>query len=362
MPGKNLFDKPFDDGTKSKLEIFKQYFEEWLPVFVSGKTIFWKNVQVFDFFAGMGEDKAGNNGSPLIILNIANSLSQYTKNNKIKLQLNFNEKELDKYEALVENVEKFEKSDSYTCQIRNNSFKDLFDEYYPTMQNSANFIFLDQNGIKEITEDIFSKIITLKQTDFLFFISSSYFKRFAQTPEFRKYFPNIDDNISTANYYHIHRKVLNHYKSLIPTNKKYFLAPFSIRKGSSIYGLIFGTNHTFGLEKFLTVAWKVDKLRGEANYDIDDDKIESHAPSLFNHLNIPTKRQIFEKNLSANILNSTLKSDTDVYLYTLCEGFLLKDANPILKKLKTEGRIHFDFTPISSDLHKIKNASFIKVQ
>lgn len=33
----NHFTKPFDEGTKVKLEIFREYFKEWLPVFLSKK-------------------------------------------------------------------------------------------------------------------------------------------------------------------------------------------------------------------------------------------------------------------------------------------------------------------------------------
>jgi len=164
-----------------------------------------------------------------------------------------------------------------------------------------------------------------------------------------------------GNYFHVHRKVLNHYKSLIPPDKEYFLAPFSIRKGSNIYGLIFGTNHTLGMEKFLSVAWKIDKLRGEANYDIDGEKISNNAPSLFEQFNLPQKRQMFEEGLRQNILNSNLRTDRDTYLYTLSEGFLLKDSHATLKKLKSEGKINYNFDLISSDLHKIKVASAITI-
>jgi hypothetical protein len=154
------------------------------------------------------------------------------------------------------------------------------------------------------------------------------------------------------NYYHIHRNVLQHYKSLIPSNKKYYLAPFSIKKMSNIYGLIFGTNHTLGIEKFLTIAWKNDKLRGEANYDIDNERIDIATPSLFEQYNKPNKRQIFEQNLAENILNKELVNKHSVYLYTLNEGFLLKDANTVLNRLKSANKIKFDFRLITSDLHK----------
>jgi three-Cys-motif partner protein len=122
------------------------------------------------------------------------------------------------------------------------------------MKQSVNFLFLDQNGIKQITESIFSKLIELKQTDFLFFISSSYIHRFAEVEEFNQYLKITRQDLFGKSYYHIHRIVLNYYRSLIKKNKNYFLAPFSIKKPSGVYGLNFGSNHTYGTEKFLSVC------------------------------------------------------------------------------------------------------------
>jgi len=68
MPGKNLFRKPFDEGTKTKLTLFENYLLEWLPVFLSPKKVFWPTINIFDFFAGEGYDCVGAKGSPIIIL------------------------------------------------------------------------------------------------------------------------------------------------------------------------------------------------------------------------------------------------------------------------------------------------------
>jgi hypothetical protein len=192
----------------------------------------------------------------------------------------------------------------------------------------------------------------LKQTDFLFFISSSYIKRFAEVEEFQKYLKIKKEDITGKSYYHIHRIVLNYYRSLIQESKSYFLAPFSIKKSSGVYGLIFGSNHTYGLEKFLTVAWKHDKLTGEANFDIDKERIDLAKPSLFKQFNIPNKRQVFEQNLREKILGGELKTNYDTYLYTLNEGFLLKDANVVLKELKEKKKVSFNFPLITSRMHK----------
>ena len=44
MARKDLFRKPFDEGTIDKLEIFEDYFKEWLPVFISRKEIIWNKI------------------------------------------------------------------------------------------------------------------------------------------------------------------------------------------------------------------------------------------------------------------------------------------------------------------------------
>lgn len=352
MAGKNLFRKPFDEGTLFKLKLYKDYLKEWVPVFVSRKEPIWTTVQIFDFFAGQGKDSENEPGSPLIAIEIIKSFEHLIIARKINLILHFNELEEEKYNALVDCLEDIR--GHFKVIPYQKDFQSLFLESFESMKKSANFLFLDQNGIKEITTELFSKLLTLKQTDFLFFISSSYFKRFAKTPEFQKHFPFDPEEMQSIDYFHIHRKVLAHYKSLIPKNKKYYLAPFSIKKGPNIYGLIFGTEHTLGIEKFLQVAWKNDKLRGEANYDIDNEKIDLAAPSLFEEYNKPSKRDIFERNFIKKILNGDLNNRYEMYLYTLDEGFLLKDANTIVKKMKTEKKINNDLELISSDLHKNK--------
>ncbi|SDE34682.1 three-Cys-motif partner protein [Pedobacter soli] len=350
---RDLFRKPFDEGTIVKLKVYTDYLREWAPVFLSRREPIWKTVQIFDFFAGQGKDSLNRPGSPLIALEVVRSFERLIVNRGIKVILHFNELEEDNYRALMDCLAGAK--GNFSIRTYNRDFKSLFNEQYEAMKQSANFLFFDQNGIKEITSELFVKIIALRQTDFLFFISSSYFRRFANTPEFQKYFPFDPVEMQSVHYYHVHRKVLAHYKSLIPIGRTYYLAPFSIKKERNIYGLIFGTHHTLGIEKFLSVAWKNDSLRGEANYDIDSEKIDLHSPSLFPEFDIPSKRDVFEKNLRRKILGREIGMRNEAYLFALNEGFLLKDANVVLKKLFAEKKIKSVIEYISTDLHKNKN-------
>jgi hypothetical protein len=64
MSVRSLDQKPFDQGTRDKLELCREYLREWLPVFINVPSV--DILQIFDFFAGPGFYFGGNPGSPAI--------------------------------------------------------------------------------------------------------------------------------------------------------------------------------------------------------------------------------------------------------------------------------------------------------
>lgn len=359
MASETFFNEPFDEGTKCKLDVYRLYLREWLPVFLASSNPKWKNVNVFDFFSGQGKDADGVFGSPLITLEELGNNTGYIVNNKLNVKLFFNELDSKLFNQLTQNVEPYLKPKVFSTELSKQDFRICFEEQLPFMKNAANLVFLDQKGVKFITSDVFHKLISLKQTDFLFFISSSFIKRFGESEEFRKYLKIRSEDIENKDYFHIHRLVLEYYRSLIPADKQYFIAPFSIRKKSNIYGLIFGSNHTYGIEKFLKICWKMDRQRGEANFDIDKDKINPSTPLLFPELNKPSKRRVFEEDLETQVLSKSLDTNYKVYLFTLDNGFLPKDANEVLRRLEKERKIVLDCKLVSEKIHSIAEGSII---
>ena len=55
-------------------------------------------------------------------------------------------------------------------------------------KSSANLLIIDQFGVKEVPDDIFTQLLGLETTDVLFFISSNTFRRFADVPEVARLF------------------------------------------------------------------------------------------------------------------------------------------------------------------------------
>ena len=86
MSVRNLHQKPFDEGTRDKLKLYREYLCEWLPVFINGSSV--DILQIFDFFAGPGFDVNGNPGSPVITcVEIRNAFAMIqSKNQRSKIK------------------------------------------------------------------------------------------------------------------------------------------------------------------------------------------------------------------------------------------------------------------------------------
>lgn len=346
--------KPYDHGTQTKLIIFEEYLKEWLPVFISKRNPIWKQINIYDFFAGPGLDLNNIKGTPLLILKHLQTFRESILSKGLNVNVFLNDKQKKKIEALKRNIDKEDLHlDFLNIEYSVKDFSDAFNTQYERINSpiTANLVLLDQSGIKQITEEIFKKLIKTKNTDFIFFISSSFFKRFNES--FIKHLNINPEEIVNEKYYNIHLFIFNYYKKLLSEEYKYYLAPFSIKKGSNIYGLIFGTNHTLGIEKFLKICWKLDGVRGSANFDIDTENINLLQPSLFEEFNKPQKRVIFENQLKRKIFKNEFIYDFEVYEYALENGFLLKDVKNILNDLVKEKRINNNVSLISSNLHRI---------
>lgn len=344
MPVLDLFKKPFSEETITKLDIFEKYLEAWLPVFIHHPS--YHEVNICDFFAGMGQDKKMIPGSPLRILKVIKSYQDSIKKTDLHINIHLNEYDKKKLKFLIELVDENREEFSGIEQLINIEFysldfKELFNKKKSVLKESVNMIFLDQNGIKQVNEEVFTELESFPITDFIFFISSSFFKRFSK--EFSECFPSLDHNkIKNANPVEIHRVILEEYKKMLPTNSKTVLYPFSIKKGANIYGLIFGSKHPLAVDKFLHIAWDKNKLNGQANFDIDDDLTKCQRDLFSNNL---TKIEEFQDNLEKMILSSENISNKDVYGYTIGNGHIPAHAVETVKKLKKENRISYSGHP-----------------
>ncbi|MEO8172744.1 MAG: three-Cys-motif partner protein TcmP [Sediminibacterium sp.] len=369
MARKDLHEKPFDETTIAKLEIFEDYAEAWIPTFVMSGA---DTICIFDFFAGTGYDKNAVEGSPIRILNkIKQQIGNiFQKNVKVKVFLNEwepNKKEQVKFELLKIACNDFlEKNKNVKKAIElnlyNEDFEEIFPKLLPEIKKFPSLVYLDQNGIKFLSEKYFLELEKTKQTDFLYFVSASYFWRFGERKEFKVH---LDIDMVAAKkdpYKFIHRNIIEQLRQKLPSNSKLKLYPFSLRKGPNIHGIIFGATHSRAVDKFLSIAWKRNETNGEANFDIDEDKKKAQL-AFFEDKKL-TKIEDFKERVKQKILSREIKNNFELLNFVYDEGHVGSHAAECLREMKKNKEI--DYVGISplvtyDNVYKLKKKVEYKI-
>lgn len=346
----DLHSKPFASSTISKLELFEEYFEAWLPTFIMTPITMNKEIHVFDLFAGSGYDKNGLEGSPVRFLQKTLHFENLIQKRGKKIVFHFNE-----FEPNVNNQNKFKllkkscndffeanKTLKDYCEINfyNEDFEVVFNKIYNLIDTHPSLVYLDQNGIKFLRMDYLRKLEKSKRTDFIYFLSSSYVWRFSEQKEFQKYLDIDIKTLKTSGYKKIHRTITKHLQNKIGEDSKLKLYPFSLLKGSNIHGLIFGATHYLAVDKFLNLAWKRNSKNGDANFDIDGEEANMQL-SMFEDQK-PTKIEKFKFNLKEKILKEKIVNNKQALIYSYRNGHISKHASDLIKELNKMKIISYD--------------------
>ncbi|HEX5155341.1 MAG TPA: three-Cys-motif partner protein TcmP [Parafilimonas sp.] len=347
MPQKDLHEEPFDQGTIAKLEIFEDYAEAWIPTFVMQAT---PRICIFDFFAGTGYDKNGVPGSSIRILEKIKGQIGNIFQKKVKVEFYINEfepnkKSQKKFELLqqaclqyLENNKNLQRA--ITIVYFNEDVEILFPKLISKIKEFPSLVYLDQNGIKFLSDTYLLELEKLKQTDFLYFVSSSYFTWLGHTDEFKKHVDLDIEELKRNPYRYIHRNVIEQLKKRLPINSRLKLYPYSLKKDTNIFGIIFGAKHPLAVDKFLNIAWSRNPINGDANFDIDDDSTKNQI-DLFGNKRL-TKIEQFKNSLRKKILLKEILNNKDALNFAHSEGHVGKHAADCLKEMKKNGEVNYD--------------------
>jgi len=339
MANSSFHEEPYDAGTLTKLDIFELYVQEWIPVFVSRSEPPFEELHVFDFFCGPGTDAVGQAGSPLRILRQMRSYQPKMAGwSKVKIVAHFSDVNAKKI-ALLENLLQAPEWQIPGVQVKTKAaeFEAELIRHEKILLNprAVKLLIIDQFGVDAVLEYVFRRFFTFPRTDFIFFVSSSTLHRFRDHPAIKIKI----DHPETS--YDVHRAAFDWYQKLTPPAA--YLGRFSIKKGSNIYGLIFGSQHPLAATKFLNVAWRNDQIAGEANFDIDREGITPDEPLLPFAEFQPKKKQAFEADLETAIRTGKMKSEADLVHFCISAGMTCQHATPVLLKLQSEGVIACNF-------------------
>ena len=288
---------------------------------------------------------------------------------KKRIEFLFNDGEQNKSKELEQNVTQHldqckQKNNCEKCiyqyNVGNHIFQEIF--FHPKIteifknKNIGKFVLLDQYGFSQIDEQIFRNLISYPKTDFIFFISSSFISRFREHPNTKKYIDTSKIDFKEIRPNEVHRAVAKYFRDLIPSGKEYYLHHFSIQKQvnkGNYYGLIFGSNHTLGMEKFLKVCWKNDHFSGEANYNIDNN---FEIGNLFYNPENNIKKDTVSKDIKRLILSGKISDNREGLKYAMNNGCEPKLFTDVVKQLEKDGLIERfgEVNNQSSNIHKAK--------
>lgn len=370
MAKKDINKSEFTEETKLKLDIFRKCFREWYPVFVHNKYI--SHIFVYDMFAGSGKDVAMNPGSPVILFQEARGNNKQHCKSLLKREssfvtFGFNELNTEKKAELESNVF----TELASCRSQCIETKCPFDNafYFESQDFSslinnkrlnqilenakyAKFILLDQYGFKQINDDVFLKLVNSPTTDFIFFIASSFIKRFKNLSAVTAYFDRNKIVFDETQPKECHNVITDYFRSLIPVDKKFYLHSFTIQKGTNYYGLIFGSGHSLGMEKFVKVCWKEDNQAGESNCNLYND---FEPGTLFYDPQYTNKKVIVSEDIKKKVLDAIIKDNIAGLDYALSLGCEPKLFVDVIDELIEKGKVKIvgTYNKQATNIHKV---------
>lgn len=372
---KNINKDIYTEETLLKLDIFRECFREWFPVFLNNPYI--TSIFIYDFFAGSGTDIEGTFGSPLILLEESkgneNKHCLHFIKNKQKIAFAFNEVQKRKAKTLELRINEFFEQCSTNCNLttdcpykgncyfKHEDFQSLFSNsnFRNILANPkyGKFILLDQYGFKQVNEEVFKVLATSPKTDFIFFITSSSIKRFQEETVVKKYLNDKKIVFDNSKPKECHRIIAQYFKSLLPQNKEFYLHHFTILNRTNYYGLIFGSAHSLGMEKFLKVCWKHDPYAGESNCNMFND---FEPGTLFHTVEETNKIEVIKKQLRAEILDGYITNNICALKFVLNRGGKLSLYLDLILTLIKSANIEIigKFNKQISGIHNINEYSF----
>jgi three-Cys-motif partner protein len=253
-----------DPHTQKKHAILKRYWDAWLPIMGSwnGRVLY------VDGFAGPGQYKGGEDGSPLIVLKAARDHTY-----KVKAEVLFLFIERDK--ARAEHLERTIKAlmpglpANFKHEVVNGTFNNEMTSVLNYLDEQRKrlapaFVFIDPFGFSHTPFKTIGRILQNPRSEVLVTFMYEEINRFLVHPDQPR---NYDDLFGTEEWQKaaaIHetekrrRFIHDLYLTQLRTLAKYVRSFEMLNKGNRTdYFLFFATNGLIGLEKMKEAMWKV---------------------------------------------------------------------------------------------------------
>lgn len=280
--------------TEMKHFILKKYLGAWLPIIGNSS----KRVIFIDGFAGPGEYKEGNDGSPIIALK---ALIDHKLTLASEFIFIFIEKEKDRCTHLSQVISKLKtpQKANIKFKVECGEFKEVITKILDDLENAGEkmaptFLFIDPFGFSGIPMEQIKRFMVNNKCEVLITFMLDEMIRFCSLPQNENNLNELfgseewkriinDSNLSSEEKsWELHNFYLNQLKNVA---KITYVRSFKmINKFNKIdYFLFFGTNNLLGLEKMKDAMWAVDPNGqfsfSDATYDPKQTLLFSPSPN-----------------------------------------------------------------------------------
>ncbi|MBY0476785.1 MAG: three-Cys-motif partner protein TcmP [Chitinophagaceae bacterium] len=338
--------------SKAKLDLYKSYLSEYLPILGHSKYI--DGINVFDIFCGTGIYDDGNLGSPLIAAACVLEYEKYfrERNQKSKpVKLFINDFDTDKVESVNEIISKFEFEN---CKVNpyNLDASEMLDVVRDKINSFSDrersLVFIDPYGYSKIDKEKLYQLLKRRRSEIILFLPVAHMKRFtdeALTDYEKKAYENLrkfildffdassrvlqESNLNIFDYIEELRKAFSF------DNEFYTASHYIERNKANYYALFFIGHHIYGLEKFIEAKWKNDSLGKGFNQS-------RNSATLFGESLIE-----YDKNVSVSRLEQIFRSaiekspmsNIELYEFTLSNQFKSAHMNQLIREWKKAKKI-----------------------
>lgn len=257
--------------TAAKHEILRRYLRRWLPIMAQSN----RHLGYVDCFAGPGEYKGGEPGSPIIALEIALQFLGTSILKADQLAMVFIEAKKSSYEHLLKKYTTFRSShpglDAVSVDIQRGRYNDrIMDVHAQLLKRAAGaapvFYFIDPFGVKGMPHAVLRRLLSPQRSEVLFTFMYEEINRFLDTPEFESH---LDEMFGESEWRSLRalsgnerkREMVAYFKSRLLDAGAKFVVAFEMRndRNATDYFLLFATKNIRGLEVMKESMWEVDK-------------------------------------------------------------------------------------------------------
>lgn len=333
--------------SKAKLDLYKSYLGEYLPIL--GHSPYVDVINIFDIFCGTGVYEDGNLGSPLIAAACIAEYEWYFEQKGLlskPVKLFINDFDKNKVSSVREMIDAIPLKN---CEVTpfNKDASEMFDivankiNSFPARERSL--IFIDPYGYSKIDKNKIFNLLKRKRSEIILFLPVAHMKRFTEealTDYEKKAYENLrkfileffdeESKVIKAEKLDIFNYIEELRKAFSFNDQFYTASHYIERNKANYYALFFMGHHIYGLEKFIEAKWKNASLGQGFNQNKEKNTLFGDTLVEYDkNISIENLEKLFRKRIEQKEV-----TNIELYEFTLRHQFKPSHMNELLRQWK----------------------------